>query len=136
MTYWKWGKFTHNNRLVVGSCSLISFSYELMWCTHMAFDLLSKLPSHTFTNVLNEVTRCCVCGGWWGRYDEILYKTQMCLNSYINALWQFMSCGRCWYQHWTIVWVGHGQHEIGEVKLRKVKVESISKSKVMRVSFM
>ncbi len=47
-----------------------------------------------------------------------------------------MSCGSCWYQHLTIVWVSHGQHEIGEVKLRRVKIEGISKRKVMKVSLM
>jgi hypothetical protein len=47
-----------------------------------------------------------------------------------------MSCGSCWYQHLTIVWVSRGQHEIGEVKLRRVKIEGISKCKVMKVSLM
>jgi hypothetical protein len=40
------------------------------------------------------------------------------------------------YQHLTIAWAGRAQHENGEVKLRRVKVEGISKRKVMKVSLM
>jgi hypothetical protein len=47
-----------------------------------------------------------------------------------------MSYGSYWYQHLTIAWAGHAQHENGELKLRRVKVEGISKCKVMKVSFM